>query len=75
MVGLSMLSAVWARTQYLVNNTSMQQVLGQILTIYLNSGDFLCTMLFTVCHLEASMYPHDYGADLQQILGANPILQ
>ena len=66
---------MWARTQGITNNTSTQQLLGQILTLSLNSGDFLCTMLFMVCHLGASMYLHDSLADLPQMLVAKLILQ
>ena len=66
---------MWVRTQNLESNTSTQVLLEQILIISLNSGDFICTMLFLVCHLSASMYPRDSLADLQQILVAKPILQ
>ena len=53
----------------------MQELLGQMLTIFLNFCDFLMTMLFLVSHLEASTYPHDWLANRQQILVARPILQ
>ena len=66
---------MWARTQNLESNITTQVLLGQILTISLNSDDFICTMLFLVCHLKASTYNNDSPDDLQQILVAKPILR